>query len=131
MMAKRNLLSFARGQSSGDNGESASEAVAAPLGGTRAQAMQRLQVGLAGIAVMVLVIGLATIFTQRAADVEELAVPDAAPTTEPIEEAQQNDPLADAGVVPDLPAETEVEVQDPALDPEQGLETEVEDTEAP
>ena len=104
---------------------------AAPLGGTREQAMQRLQIGLSGLGVMVLVIGLATVFTQRAQGVEEVTVPNAAATTEPIEETPQEDPLADAGVVPDIPVETEEEMQAPALIPEMGEEAEVEDTEAP
>ncbi len=131
IMAKPNFLSLFSKSPQGDG----TEALAAPLGGTREQAIQRLQVGLSGIVVMVLVIGLATIFTQRAQDVEDGSVPDAAATTEPVEEAPQNDPLADAGVVPDLPAEAEEEAQDPAIVPEQGApeqgeETEVEDTAA-
>jgi len=107
---------------------------AAPLGGTREQAAQRLQIGLSGLLVMVLVIGLATVFTQRAQDVEEVSVPNAAATTEPVEEVTQEDPLADAGVVPDIPVETEENEQTPAPVPELGdvgEEAEVEDTGAP
>jgi len=77
----------------------------APLGGTRAEAIQRLQIGFSGLAAMVLLVGLANIIQDRARVNEELAVPDAAPTTEPAPPPLQRDPLADAGVVPDLPAE--------------------------
>lgn len=77
----------------------------APLGGTRAQATQRLQVGLSGIAAMVLLVGLANIIQDRARVTEEASVPDAAPTTAPQDAPSQRDPLADAGVVPDLPVE--------------------------
>lgn len=131
-MAKPDILSLLRkapmaGGGPGDEGEP----LAAPFGGTREQAMQRLQVGLGGLMVMVLVIGLATVFTQRAQEVEDVSVADAAATTEPVEDAAQEDPLADAGVVPDIPVETEEDGQTPALIPEAGEEAEVEDTAAP
>ncbi|MFL0357328.1 hypothetical protein ACI5KX_12720 [Erythrobacter sp. GH1-10] len=77
----------------------------APLGGTRGEAVQRLQIGLSGIAAMVLLVGLASIIGSQANLTEQSAVPDAAPTTEPTAAPQQRDPLADAGVVPDIPAE--------------------------
>lgn len=102
----------------------------------RAQTMQRLQVGVIGICVLLLAIALAATLTQRAQDVEETAVPDAAPTTEPEAEEPQADPLADAGVLPDIPDEEEVEVEadgaeaDVGVAPETAGETEVEDTEA-
>ncbi|MEQ8412765.1 MAG: hypothetical protein RIB52_14545 [Erythrobacter sp.] len=84
----------------------------APLGGTRTEAMQRVQVGVVGICAMILLVGLASIIGSQADLVEEAAVPDAAPTTEPSPAPQQRDPLADAGVVP--PTEPE-----PDLRPEQ------------
>ncbi|WP_206742020.1 hypothetical protein [Erythrobacter longus] len=77
----------------------------APLGGTKAEATQRLQIGLFGLVSMVLLIGLATIIGNQADRTQESAVPDAAPTTEPAETSQQRDPLASAGIVPDIPAE--------------------------
>ncbi|WP_271077147.1 hypothetical protein [Aurantiacibacter sp. MUD61] len=76
-----------------------------PLGGTRAERVQRLQVGLFGIVAMVLLIGLADIVISRAQQTEAITVPDAAPTVEPTETAAPRDPLSDAGVVPELPAE--------------------------
>ncbi|WP_255547898.1 hypothetical protein [Erythrobacter ani] len=78
----------------------------APLGGTRAEAIQRLQVGLFGLFAMVLLVGLASIIGGQAALTEQTAVPEAAPTTEPSEAPPQRDPLVDAGVVPDIPAES-------------------------
>ncbi|QUL36557.1 hypothetical protein [Erythrobacter sp. JK5] len=77
----------------------------APLGGNRAEAVQRLQVGLFGLFSMVLVVGLASVINNSAQQAEAAAVPEAAPTTEPTEAPPQRDPLADAGVVPDIPAE--------------------------
>lgn len=88
----------------------------APLGGTKAEATQRLQIGFFGLGSMVLLIGLATIIGNQADLTQESSVPEAAPTTEPVEVPQQRDPLADAGIVPDIPTEpTEAlpeEVQD-------------------
>lgn len=87
----------------------AEEAVV-PLGGTRSQAAQRLQVGVFGLAIILLSISVTNVFLNRADLVEEEAVPEAAPTVAAEQEApQQSDPLADAGVVPELPAEPEEE----------------------
>mgnify|MGYP000112017646 CR=1 FL=1 len=74
----------------------------APLGGTRAERIQRLQIGLIGIGAMVLLLGLADIVTERAQQTQADAVPEAAPTTEPTQAPKPRDPLADAGVVPEL-----------------------------
>lgn len=66
---------------------------------------------------MVLLVGLANIIQDRARVTEEASVPDAAPTTAPTEAAPQRDPLADAGVVPDLPVEpTATPTPDPSLE---------------
>lgn len=83
------------------------ELAGAPLGGTNAEATQRLQIGLAGIGSMVLLVGLASVLGNQADLAEESAVPEAAPTTEPTAATPQRDPLADAGIVPDIPAEPE------------------------
>lgn len=71
----------------------------------RAEAVQRLQVGLAGIGTMVLLVGLASVIGGQADRNDQLAVPEAAPTTEPSTEGSQANPLADAGVVPDIGAQ--------------------------
>lgn len=76
-----------------------------PLGGTRAQAVQRLQIGVAGVVLMVLMVGLASLVRDRVDEVETGVVPEAAATVEPEEQTMQNDPLVEAGVVPDLPVE--------------------------
>ena len=79
-----------------------------PLGGTRAQAMQRLQVGVFGLATMVLLIALAQLIMNQAREAEARVVPEAAPTVAPSDSpTPASDPLADAGVGPDLPAEPE------------------------
>jgi len=77
----------------------------APLAGTRDQAMQRLRIGLGGLVGVIILIGLASLIYERANQTDAASVPDAAPTTEPTTAAPRNDPLADAGVVPDLPTE--------------------------
>ena len=65
----------------------------------RAQAVQRLQAGLFGLAAIVLIVGLANIINDRArlAEAEAGKSPVAASASEG---AVQNDPLAEIGVVP-------------------------------
>lgn len=93
----------------------------APLGGNREEAMQRLQVGLFGIFAMILLVGLASVIGNQAELTQANAVPDAAPTTEPTDAPSQRDPLADAGVVPDIPADpSPAPSGDEPILPEQG-----------
>jgi hypothetical protein len=80
----------------------------------RDEGLQRVQVGLFGIAAMVLLVGLASIIGTQADLADEAAVPDAAPTTEPRPALPAANPLADAGVVPDMPLEPSPA---PLLDP--------------
>lgn len=77
----------------------------APLAGTRGERIQRLQIGLLGIGAMLLLVGLASVVSERAQQTQADAVPEAAPTVEPSETPTPRDPLADAGVVPDVPVE--------------------------
>lgn len=87
----------------------------------RAEALHRLQIGLAGIGAMVLLIGLATIIMERAQLTEAGSVPDAAATVAPANPVAKNDPLAEAGVVPDMPAQNSPAAdQEPAIVPERG-----------
>lgn len=90
-----------------------------PLGGTRSQSVQRLQIGVGGVLLMVLLVGLASLIQDRTREVDAEAVPAAAPTTEPSAAPVQNDPLVEAGVVPDLP-KGPAATQSPAVVPEQG-----------
>ena len=78
------------------------EALLAPLGGTRAEAIFRLQIGVAGLAAMLMMIGLANIVMDRAKETEATTVPEAASTVAPVKNAPApgSDPLADAGVIP-------------------------------
>lgn len=79
---------------------------AAPLGGTRAQALQRLQVGLSLLGGVILLVGLANVIEDRAKETDAASVPQAASTVAATQTPPtQSNPLADAGVVPDLPAE--------------------------
>jgi hypothetical protein len=87
----------------------------------RAEAVHRLQIGAAGIGAMILLIGLATVIMERAQITEAASVPDAAATVEPVPSPTKNDPLAEAGVVPDMPAQDDQQtVQEQAIVPEQG-----------
>src|SRR5688572_21333337 len=82
----------------------------APLGGTSAQAIQRLQVGLFGLAAMVLLVALANIIRNNADQNDATIVPEAAPTVVVKKKSDAaSDPLAEAGVVPDTPAEEPAE----------------------
>ena len=79
----------------------------APLAGTRTERMQRLQVGLSGIAFVVLLVGIADIVITQAQQTEAGAVAEALPSAEPSDAG--SDPLVDAGVVPELPAEPDLQ----------------------
>ncbi|UVI40477.1 hypothetical protein [Qipengyuania spongiae] len=85
-------------------GELAEGEPAIAQGGKRGQAMQRLQVGAAGVLGIVMLIGLVSVIENRAQVTEANSVPEAASTTAPGDAAPQSDPLVEAGVVPDLPA---------------------------
>ena len=76
----------------------------------RAQAVHRMQVGLFGLAGMLLLVGLANIIMDRAmisdnATAASSAASVAAAKVSPdAAQTPANDPLADIGVVPDMPA---------------------------
>ncbi len=79
---------------------------------TRAQAVQRLQVGFSGLAAMLLLVALANVIMQQARKVETReAMPAAGASATPA-----NDPLADIGVVPDMPSDEPVLRDLPAED---------------
>ncbi len=87
-------------------GAGGSRGAAASAQPRRSHAMQRVQIGLAGLATMTLLIGLANIIISHAQRNQAQVVPEAAPTIAPQPAATPvSDPLADVGVVPDLPAE--------------------------
>jgi hypothetical protein len=65
----------------------------------RAQAVQRLQTGLFGLAGILLLVGLANIINDRARMAEAANSANAALGTRPAEQTKE-DPLADIGVVP-------------------------------
>ena len=76
----------------------------------RAQAVHRLQVGLFGLAGMLLLVGLANIIMDRAlisdnaTAASSAAAATAAKVSPDAAQTPANDPLADIGVVPDMPA---------------------------
>lgn len=91
------------------------ETRAIPLGGTRAQALQRLQVGASLLVGIILIVGLANVIEDRAKQSEQSVVPESAATVAPdTTGATANDPLADAGVVPDLPSEPTAAPESPS-----------------
>ena len=102
--------------------ETQSDGELAASGGFRGAAMQRLQIGIAGVALMILLVGLAQVILDRAKESEAAAVPAAASTVAPDNNTSvQNDPLAEAGIVPDLLSEPDTaRTQEPAIMPEQG-----------
>ncbi len=67
----------------------------------RAQAVHRLQVGMFGLAAMLLLVSLASVITQRVqtADRSTQAITPSASASA----ATANDPLADLGVAPEVP----------------------------
>jgi len=70
---------------------------------------------------MLLLVGLANFIQDRARVSDEQVVPQTASTSEPVVTQPQRDPLADAGLVPDIPSEpASAPVQQPAILPEQG-----------
>ena len=83
------------------------EALLTPLGGARAQAIFRLQIGVAGLLAILMMIGLANIVMDRAKETDATTVPEAASTAAPVKNAPApgSDPLADAGVIPASKAE--------------------------
>lgn len=76
----------------------------APLGGTRSEAMRRLQMGALGVVAVLLLIGLASIIKDRASETDSTAVAGAAATMSPGASTAAADPLAEAGVIPEMPA---------------------------
>jgi hypothetical protein len=85
--------------------KSLDDLAASPLGGTRRQRWQRLQVGVLGLGAMVLMVGLADIVTSSVAQ-NRAAMPEALPPVSNEDVPAPRDPLADAGVVPELPDPT-------------------------
>jgi hypothetical protein len=75
-----------------------------PLAGTRRQRMQRLQIGLIGLGAMVLMVGLAGIIIASAQQ-NQAAMPEDLPPLSSEDVPPLRDPLADAGVVPELPTD--------------------------
>lgn len=72
----------------------------------RSQALQRIQVGASLLIGIVLIVGLANVIEERAKQSDQAVVPEAAATVAPAPvQPAAKDPLADAGVVPDLPTE--------------------------
>ena len=87
----------------------------------RAQAVHRLQVGLLGLAGMLLLVGLANIIMDRARVSEDASTAASVAAASAAKVAPEggadepaNDPLADLGVVPDLPASSESASPSPA-----------------
>jgi len=76
------------------------------MGGTRRQRTQRLQVGIFGLAMMIVLVALADIIISSA-EQNRAGVPEELPpvTTEDLPPPAPRDPLVEAGVVPNLPVD--------------------------
>ncbi|ABC62439.1 hypothetical protein [Erythrobacter litoralis] len=96
-------------------------AIVAPKNRAKAETVHRLQVGLLGLAAMILLVGVADMIMDRAQQTEAAVPPAAAPTVEPSPTPTQNKALENAGVVPDLPADAEATpLPEGPVVPEQG-----------
>lgn len=115
---------FARSQPSGTAPSGLQpEAPASPLAYTppsmremRAQAVHRLQVGLFGLAGMLLLVSLANVIMDRAKYIDQTAVAGTAPM-DGASAAAASDPLVDMGVAPELPVKPTVAIS-PAPPPQ-------------
>lgn len=105
-----------------DNDDAMALALQAQPGRKRAETVHRLQIGLAGIGAMVLLIGLASVIMEGAQQTEANASSDPAAAGAGEGAAPIADPLAEAGVVPDMPAQGEQQqsAQEQAIVPERG-----------
>ncbi|MFC3102060.1 hypothetical protein [Altererythrobacter lauratis] len=94
-----------RGGAAARRDDAAEASLAQPLAGTRRQRIQRLQFGVFGLAAVLLMVGLANIII---ASVQEnrAALPEELPPVQNEDVPRPRDPLANAGVVPELPAGT-------------------------
>nr|WP_183614046.1 hypothetical protein [Novosphingobium hassiacum] len=75
----------------------------------RAQAVHRLQVGLFGLAGMLLLVSLANVIMDRAKYIDQTAVAGAAPA-DAASDTAASDPLVDMGVAPELPVKPTVSI---------------------
>jgi hypothetical protein len=86
--------------------QSESEAESFPLEGTRRQRVQRLQIGIFGLATMVVLVALADIIISSAEQNMAGVTEDMPPvTSEDLPPPAPRDPLVEAGVVPNLPVD--------------------------
>ena len=91
------------------------ELIHVPLAGTRSQSLQRLQIGLAGLAAMVLLVGVANVIVERVKQTDAATVPEAAASVAANPAPVANDPLADAGVAPDVAASPRPKASQPIM----------------
>lgn len=96
-------LKHLRRSSAGGAPEAAPAPLAAQPGSRdmRAQAVHRLQVGMFGLAAMLLLVSLASVIMQRVQTADRSVV--SVQPTAPASAAPANDPLADLGVAPEVP----------------------------
>jgi len=78
----------------------------------RAQAVHRLQVGMFGLAAMLLLVSLASVIMQRVQTADRSAI--ATLPTSSASAAPANDPLVDLGVAPEVPVDGNAAAHKPA-----------------
>lgn len=86
---------------------------APPLAGSASQRLLRVQIGLFGLVCMIMLIGLADIVIRRAQMTEASVVDPVIAAPPPAEAAERRDPLAEAGVVPGIEAQSAPRQNDP------------------
>lgn len=92
----------ARAEGAGTDAEADTSLAESSEGRVRREAVQRLQLGVGGIATMFLLVGLANAIDRRADMAEAVTVPEAVATPSTESSPVEDDPLVSAGVVPDL-----------------------------
>jgi len=83
----------------------------------RAQAVHRLQIGLFGLAGMLLIVSLANVIIDRAKQVERTTAGAPAAVSPSASPSTANDPLVDMGVAPELPMASGTKPARPAQRP--------------
>lgn len=106
MVLRTDLVRRLTARAEGSGGDGTASLAEHPEGRLRRETMQRLQLGLSGVATMFLLVGLASVIDHRADMAEVVTVPEAVPETQAPADGIEDDPLVSAGVVPDLPAES-------------------------
>src|SRR5687767_13523498 len=81
---------------------------------SRGEAMRRLQIGVVGLAAMLLMVALANVVTERAKQSDAGTVAESVDAQAAPGEQANEGPLVDAGVLPNLPSEKDDDAAEPS-----------------